>query len=85
MKNSRLTIMICFWVLLFGISAHSQTKKWTLEECIYYALEHNITIKNTALDGEIADIDKIKIKIQKFKYKLNLYTFIKKVIYINIE
>ena len=58
MKNSRLTIMICFWVLLFGISAHSQTKKWTLEECIYYALEHNITIKNTALDGEIADIDK---------------------------
>jgi len=58
MKNSRLTIIICFWGLLFGISAHSQTKKWTLEECIYHALEHNITIKNTALDLEIADIDK---------------------------
>jgi outer membrane protein len=58
MKNSRLTIIICFLGLLFGISAHSQTKKWTLEECIYYALENNITIKNTALDSEIADIDK---------------------------
>ena len=58
MKNSRLTILICFWGLLFGTSVNSQTKKWTLEECIYYALEHNITIKNTALDGEIADIEK---------------------------
>ncbi|MCH8534999.1 MAG: TolC family protein [Flavobacteriaceae bacterium] len=31
-------------------------KKWTLEECIYHALENNITVKLSELDIDLADI-----------------------------
>ncbi|MGA9590287.1 MAG: TolC family protein, partial [Salegentibacter sp.] len=36
-----------------------QEKQWTLEECVNYALEHNISIKQTQLDLEASDIDKL--------------------------
>lgn len=45
-------------VFLIGLSSQAQTKVWTLEECVRYALENNITIKNSALDVENADINK---------------------------
>lgn len=46
--------------LLFVTSttlAQENTKKWTLEACIMHALENNITVKQTQLDVENADID----------------------------
>lgn len=48
------------FALLFGLglSAQAQTKHWTLEECVRYALDHNITIKLSELDVKNADIDK---------------------------
>lgn len=58
MKSSTIKKMIWFWMILFGITSHSQSKKWTLEECVNYALENNISIKNTALDKELADIER---------------------------
>ncbi len=36
----------------------AQAKKWTLEECVQYALEHNITIKQTELDAQLSQVDK---------------------------
>lgn len=45
-------------VLFFGLFAHGQSKKWTIEECVNYALEHNISIKLTDLDSQLAEIDK---------------------------
>lgn len=45
-------------VLLIGVSAQAQTKVWTLEECIKYAIKNNISIKNTELDTLSASIDK---------------------------
>lgn len=45
-------------LLLFTAATHAQSKKWTIEECVNYALEHNISIKNTELDGQLATIDK---------------------------
>ncbi len=42
-----------FWV---G-SAQNQPQKWTLEACVQYALEHNITIKQSELDAQLAEID----------------------------
>lgn len=42
----------------FGLAGHAQSKQWTLEECVRYALENNITIKLTELDVENAVIDK---------------------------
>ncbi|MFT5892443.1 MAG: outer membrane protein [Dokdonia sp.] len=52
----RKLIIICF-SLLFSIAGFAQNKKWTLQECVQYALDNNITIRqaevsllNTAID-----------------------------------
>ncbi|HSD08485.1 TolC family protein [Flavobacterium sp.] len=45
-------------VFLIGLSAQAQTKAWTLEECVQYALKNNITIKQTELDTILTTIDK---------------------------
>lgn len=42
--------------LLSGIVASSQNDEWTLQECIAYALENNISIKQSALDIDLAQI-----------------------------
>ncbi|NNG08815.1 MAG: TolC family protein [Arenibacter sp.] len=39
-------------------SMTAQEKKWTLEECVYYAVENNLTIAQYELDLENAQIDK---------------------------
>ena len=45
--------------MLFVFSfSFGQSKKWTLEECVNYALENNISIKQSALDNEISNISK---------------------------
>ena len=49
-------------MLFFGVAVQAQSKKWTIQECLDYALEHNISIKNTALDGQLAVIDKSDAK-----------------------
>lgn len=45
-------------ILLFSLSIQAQTKKWTLEECVKYAIDNNISIKQVELDTKTADIDK---------------------------
>jgi outer membrane protein len=50
-------ISIAF-VFLIGFSAQAQTKAWTLEESVRYAIKNNISIKNTELDTISANIDK---------------------------
>jgi outer membrane protein len=45
-------------VFLIGLSTQAQTKVWTLEECVKYAIKNNISIKNTELDTLSASIDK---------------------------
>lgn len=54
-KNSYFSLV---FILLFSLSIQAQTKKWTLEECVRYAVDNNITIKQTQLDSETAAIDK---------------------------
>lgn len=46
------------FILFIGFSAKAQDKKWTLEECILYAMENNISIKQSALDVELAEVGK---------------------------
>jgi len=57
-------------VLLFSLSIQAQTKKWTLEECVKYAIDNNISIKQTELDIKTAAIDK-KGAIGNFLPSLN--------------
>ncbi|MFK7780959.1 TolC family protein [Psychroserpens sp.] len=45
-------------LLLCGIIGYSQEKKWTLLECVNHALENNISIEQSELDVDLADINK---------------------------
>ncbi len=54
MRNYSLLALI----LLFGSILQAQEKKWSLEECVNYALENNISIKQSELDVELSDIEK---------------------------
>ena len=58
MKKSIIIIAI----LLFGSFVNSQNKKWTLKECVQYALENNISVKQSELDVQLADIEKLTAK-----------------------
>lgn len=50
-------IIVATLAMAFG---HAQEKKlWTLEECVRYAEEHNLTIQQAELDLENAKIDKL--------------------------
>lgn len=41
------------------IAAQSQNKKWTLKECVVYALENNISVKQSELDIDATDADRL--------------------------
>lgn len=44
-------------LLTFGFT-NAQVKKWTLQECVNYAIENNITVQQFMLDVDNAEIDK---------------------------
>ena len=56
MKKNNCFLLV--FILLFSFSIQAQTKKWTLDECVKYAIDNNISIKQTELDTKTADIDK---------------------------
>jgi len=49
--------IIIFFVLIVALS-QAQVKKWTLEECVIYALENNISIKQSGLDLKEIELNK---------------------------
>jgi outer membrane protein len=48
-------VLLCLW---FSGAITAQQKKWTLEECVTYAIDNNLTIAQYELDLENAGIDK---------------------------
>lgn len=65
MKFILLTIGIGF----FSTISAQETKVWTLKECVDYALENNISAKQTALDINVAEQD---VKAAKWNFAPNL-------------
>jgi len=54
-----------FLIFQFSFSQETATsppKIWSLENCITYALEHNITVKEASLNTTLADVDYNKSK-----------------------
>lgn len=49
-----------FFLLLVGFQLSAQEKKWTLEECVDYAIENNISIKQSELDLKTSDVEKME-------------------------
>ncbi|MCB6129754.1 TolC family protein [Flavobacterium psychrophilum] len=69
MQKIKYSFLIITTLLYCGVS-FGQPKKWTLEECVAYAIEHNISIKQAALDKELSDISK-KDALGKFFPSVN--------------
>jgi len=42
-------------MLLVGVVLTAQNKVWTLEECVNYAIENNLTVKQSVLDAKTAE------------------------------
>lgn len=56
--RSKPMVLYVLILLLFTATAGAQQKKWTLKECIAYALEKNISIRQAELDLKLTDVDK---------------------------
>ncbi|MDN3676120.1 TolC family protein [Flavobacterium paronense] len=69
MKNSTQAFLLLF-IFLLGFTSFGQQKKWTIQECVEYALKNNISIKQSELDIKSANIDKSSA-IGKFLPNLN--------------
>ena len=53
MKTIRISLLISGFLILFsGFTGNAQSKIWTLEECINYALSKNIQIQKTGLTND---------------------------------
>lgn len=52
-------ILLSALLFSFGILANAQDTDWTLQECLEYALENNIQIKQSELEVELADIQRL--------------------------
>ena len=57
MKNKTLSGLLCF-ICVVQIYAQSG-KKWTLRECVDYAIANNISIKQTNLESKTAEVEKL--------------------------
>ncbi|WP_455169565.1 TolC family protein, partial [Aegicerativicinus sediminis] len=53
MKNTFALVLVFVSFQFFG-----QVKEWTLKECVDYAVENNISIKQSLLDVELAELSK---------------------------
>ncbi|WP_452229943.1 TolC family protein [Lacinutrix sp. MEBiC02404] len=64
MKLYLILVSLFFVQFTFAQDATTATtpKVWSLEDCISYALENNITVKDAALNKDIAEIDYSKSK-----------------------
>ena len=58
MKQTYITKIAFLSFLLLSVLSQAQSKKWTLEECVNYAIKNNISIKQSELDAKSAAIDK---------------------------
>ncbi len=68
-QNIKLTFLTLFAFLNASVVL-GQTKKWTLEECVNHAVQNNISIKQTELDKQLADITR-KDAIGRFLPSIN--------------
>ncbi|PVW17450.1 TolC family protein [Marixanthomonas spongiae] len=55
----RIPVLVLLLAMAFTAQAQDN-KEWTLTECVAYALENNISIKQSQLDVEVTDADKLQ-------------------------
>ncbi len=60
MIHKKTTYLFIPVLLLFMGNLFAQAKKWTLEECIFYAVENNISVQQSELDLKVSDVEKLE-------------------------
>lgn len=70
-----LSLILFFSIILSALSQESNpnVKKWTLRECVDYAIENNITVKQSENNIALAEVDK-RGAIGNFIPRLNMST-----------
>ena len=63
MNRKGIFLLLFFGILFFSVAVLAQQKQWTLEECINYAYENNLNIKQSILSVESADRDVLQSKL----------------------
>lgn len=56
-------IMILYLIAGFGVTTAQEAKKWTLQDCINYAVENNIGLQRQELQTESAEADLLKARM----------------------
>lgn len=56
---------ILFLLILFSVTQTQGQKKWTLSDCVNYALENNISIKQSEIQARIAGINYKQTKLSQ--------------------
>ncbi|GGG94069.1 transporter [Polaribacter pacificus] len=51
----KIKIIFCIVVFFLGIQNHTAQKKWSLDECIAYAFQNNLSFQNNKYDLEIKE------------------------------
>lgn len=57
MKKIKILLFLLL-ILIPGVTVLAQSKNWTLEECVDYAIKNNISIKQIELDIKTSDVEK---------------------------
>lgn len=57
--NTMRNFILATFLFFLGANIHAQDDVWSLEECIVYALENNISVKQSALEIEFAEVEKL--------------------------
>lgn len=56
--RSKVCVLLLLVLAFSGTAANAQAKKWTLQECVEYALKNNISVRQSELDLKLTEIDK---------------------------
>ena len=63
----KITLLLCLSIALAGSwTMAQQDNLWTLEECIAYALEQNITVRKSNLSNQSLEYQAAQLKAQRF-------------------
>jgi outer membrane protein len=52
--------IIIVFLLMVGVQLSAQNKKWTLVECVDYAIKNNISVKQSELDLKTSDVENME-------------------------
>ncbi|WP_159800990.1 TolC family protein [Flavobacterium sp. MK4S-17] len=58
MRSKPVALLLFVYLSLFAVQLQAQQKKWTLRECVEYAMQNNISVRQSELDLQLSEISK---------------------------